>query len=254
VTEVGGNETAHHKAPKLRPIPKTVTVLVPVYNEQPTVYEILRRVKDAQVCGLERDIVVCDDGSKDATIPEIERFQRENPDARLTLIKHEKNQGKGTAVRTALSHAKGDVVIIQDGDLEYDPKDYPLLLTPLVDGRADAVFGSRFLGGPHRVLYFWHYVINQFLTLLANVMTNYNLTDMEVGYKALRREVALALNLRAKRFEIEPEITAKLAKGRYHLYEVPISYSGRSYEEGKKIGWKDGVAALYYIFRFRFGR
>jgi len=245
---------ALHKGPEPRPTPKTLTVLVPVYNEQPTIYEILRRAADAPTAGLERDMVVCDDGSKDATVAEVERFQRERPDARVTLVKHEQNAGKGSAVRTALSRATGDVVIIQDGDLEYDPKDYPLLLAPLVDGRADAVFGSRFLGGPHRVLYFWHYVVNRLLTLLSNIVTNYNLTDMEVGYKALRRDVANALGLRARRFEIEPEITAKLAKGRYRLYEVPISYSGRSYEEGKKIGAWDGVAALYYIFRFRIGR
>ncbi|MBI3724706.1 glycosyltransferase family 2 protein [bacterium] len=227
---------------------------MPVYNEEPTVYEILKRVVLAPVSGLERDIVVCDDASRDKTTAEVERFQRDHPEARLSLIRHERNQGKGSAVRSALDHARGDVVIIQDGDLEYDPKDYPLLLAPLVDGRADAVFGSRFLGGPHRVLYFWHYVINRFLTLLSNLVTNYNLTDMEVGYKALRRDVATSLKLRARRFEIEPEITAKLARGKYKLYEVPISYSGRSYEEGKKIGWRDGVAALFYIFRFRFGR
>jgi len=243
-----------HKAPELRPQPRTLTVLVPVYNEQPTVYEILRRVAEASVSGLERDIVVCDDGSKDGTVAEVERFQREHPEARLTLVKHVENAGKGSAVRTALGSATGDVIIIQDGDLEYDPKDYALLLSPLIDGRADAVFGSRFLGGPHRVLYFWHYVVNRLLTLLSNVVTNYNLTDMEVGYKALRRDVANALELRARRFEIEPEITAKLARGKYRLYEVPISYSGRSYEEGKKIGAWDGIAALYYIFRFRIGR
>jgi glycosyltransferase involved in cell wall biosynthesis len=237
----------------MRSLPKTLTVLIPVYNEQPTVFEILRRVAAASSEGLERDIVVCDDGSKDATVGEVERFAREKPEARVTLLKHEKNQGKGAAVCTALAVAKGDVVIIQDGDLEYDPKDYPLLLGPLLDGRADAVFGSRFLGGPHRVLYFWHSVVNRFLTLLSNMMTNYNLTDMEVGYKALRRDVANALELRSRRFEIEPEITAKLARGRYRLYEVPISYSGRSYEEGKKITWVDGISALYHIFRFRFG-
>jgi glycosyltransferase involved in cell wall biosynthesis len=245
---------APHKAPELRPRPKTLTVLVPVYNEEPTIFEILKRSADAPVLGLERDIVVCDDASRDRTVEEIERFKKERPDARLTLVRHEGNQGKGSAVRTALEQARGDVVIIQDGDLEYDPADYPILLGPLVDGRADAVFGSRFLGGPHRVLYFWHYVINRFLTLLSNIMTNYNLTDMEVGYKALRRDVAMALKLRAKRFEIEPEITAKLARGKFRLYEVPISYSGRSYEEGKKIGWKDGVSALWHIFWFRIGR
>jgi glycosyltransferase involved in cell wall biosynthesis len=229
-------------------------VLVPVYNEEPTIFEILRRVAEAPTAGLERDIVVCDDCSKDRTIDEIERFKKERPEVKLTLVRHEKNQGKGAGVRTALAQAKGDVVIIQDGDLEYDPKDYPLLLAPLVDGRADAVFGSRFLGGPHRVLYFWHYVINRFLTLLSNLVTNYNLTDMEVGYKAIRRDVANSLGLRARRFEIEPEITAKLARKKAHLYEVPISYSGRSYEEGKKIGWTDGVMALWYIFWFRFFR
>jgi glycosyltransferase involved in cell wall biosynthesis len=245
---------APHKAPELREKPKSLTVLVPVYNEEPTIYEILRRVVEAPTAGLERDLVICDDASRDRTVEEIERFRRDRPEVRLALVRHERNQGKGSAVRSALEQARGDVIIIQDGDLEYDPQDYPLLLGPLVDGRADAVFGSRFLGGPHRVLYFWHSVINRMLTLLSNVMTNYNLTDMEVGYKALRRDVANGLKLRARRFEIEPEITAKLAKGKFRLYEVPISYSGRSYEEGKKIGWRDGVSALWYIFWFRFGR
>jgi glycosyltransferase involved in cell wall biosynthesis len=240
--------------PNQRPRPSSLSVLVPVYNEEQWVYEILRRVADADVCGLKKEVIVVDDASKDKTLEQIDRFKKDRPEVDLRLVKHEKNQGKGSGVRSALAAATGDVVIIQDGDLEYDPKDYPKLLEALIDGRADAVFGSRFLGGPHRVLYFWHYVINRFLTLLSNIVTNYNLTDMEVGYKALRRDVANAIGLRARRFEIEPEITAKLARGRYRLYEVPISYSGRSYEEGKKIGPWDGIMALWYIFWFRFFR
>jgi glycosyltransferase involved in cell wall biosynthesis len=236
-----------------RPRPASLSVLVPVYNEEGTIYELLRRVVEAPCCGLEREIVVVDDGSRDATLEEIERFLKDHADAPLKLLQHGQNQGKGSGVRTALGAASGDLVLIQDGDLEYDPQDYPKLLQPLVDGRADAVYGSRFLGGPHRVLYFWHYVANRFLTIVSNMVTNYNLSDMEVGYKALRRDVALSLGLQGRRFEIEPEITAKLARGGHRLYEVPISYSGRGYEEGKKIGPRDGLEALWYIFRFRFG-
>ena len=175
-----------------------------------------------------------------------------NPEFAIQLCVHEQNRGKGAAVRSALELATGDLVIIQDGDLEYDPRDYPVLLEPILDGLADAVFGSRFLGGPHRVLYFWHSVGNRFLTTLSNIMTNFNLTDMEVCYKAMRREVALSLNLRSERFGIEPEITAKLARGGWRLYEVPVTYAGRSYGEGKKITWRDGIAALWHILYFRF--
>lgn len=231
----------------------TLSVLVPVYNEEATVYELLRRVT-AVPLPLQKEVVVVDDGSRDRTREEVERFRREHPQANIRLVPHGQNRGKGAAVRTALQQATGDLVIVQDGDLEYDPKDYPQLLQPLLDGRADAVFGSRFLGGPHRVLYFWHSVGNKVLTLLSNVFTNYNLTDMEVCYKAMRRSVALSLDLTSERFGIEPEITAKLARGGWRLYEVPVSYAGRSYEEGKKIGWRDGVAALFHIVRFRFGR
>jgi glycosyltransferase involved in cell wall biosynthesis len=231
-----------------------VSILVPVYNEEGTIFELLTRVAAADCLGLAREVVVVDDGSRDRTAAEVERFQAANGDVSLRFLRHAANQGKGAGVRSALAAATGDLVIIQDGDLEYDPRDYPKLLEPLLDGRADAVYGSRFLGGPHRVLYFWHSAVNRVLTLLSNVLTNYNLTDMEVGYKALRRDVALSLDLRAKRFEIEPEITAKLARRRHRLYEVPISYSGRSYEEGKKIGARDGLAALWYIFWFRFFR
>jgi glycosyltransferase involved in cell wall biosynthesis len=234
--------------------PGSLSILIPVYNEAATVHELLGRVMAADCVGLPRQVVVVDDGSRDATVAEVERFRDAHPTLPLTLVRHEANRGKGAAVRSALAAASGDIVIIQDGDLEYDPRDYPRLLEPLVDGRADAVYGSRFLGGPHRVLYFWHYAVNRFLTLLSNLLTNYNLTDMEVGYKALRRDVATSLDLRASRFEIEPEITAKLARGRHRLYEVPISYSGRSYEEGKKIGPRDGLAALWYIVWYRFFR
>lgn len=243
-------EAAHAAAPATAQKLK-LSVLVPVYNEENTVYELLRRVHAVSL-PLAKEVVVVDDGSKDRTREEVERFKRDHPDAEIRFVPHGQNRGKGAGVRTALQNATGDLVIIQDGDLEYDPKDFPQLLAPLLDGRADAVFGSRFLGGPHRVLYFWHSVGNKVLTLLSNVFTNYNLTDMEVCYKAMRRSVALSLDLSSDRFGIEPEITAKLARGNWRLYEVPVSYAGRSYEEGKKIGWKDGVAALCHIVRFRF--
>jgi glycosyltransferase involved in cell wall biosynthesis len=168
------------------------------------------------------------------------------------MLSHPSNRGKGAAVRTALQHASGDIVLIQDADLEYDPADYPALLKPILDGRADVVYGSRFLGGPHRVLFFWHYMANKFLTLLSNMLCNLNLTDMETGYKVFRRTCAEGLKLSSERFGIEPELTAKLARRRCRFYEMPISYSGRDYTEGKKIGWKDGLAALWFIFRYRF--
>ncbi|RMG16335.1 MAG: glycosyltransferase family 2 protein [Planctomycetota bacterium] len=230
---------------------ESLSVLVPVYDEEGTIYELLRRVHAVSL-PLRKQIVVVDDGSSDGTVSEVERFAADHPDARIDLVRHERNRGKGAAVRTALARAGGDVVIVQDGDLEYDPRDFPQLLEPILDGRADAVFGSRFLGGPHRVLYFWHSVANRALTLLSNMLTNFNLTDMEVCYKAMRRDVALSLDLRSDRFGIEPEITAKLARGGWRLYEVPVSYAGRSYEEGKKITWRDGAAALFHIVRYRF--
>ena len=229
----------------------SISVLIPVFNEQGTIEELLGRVHRVEL-GLEKEVVVVDDGSEDATVEAVRRFQAEHPDCNLKLVLHGVNRGKGAGVRTALQEASGDLIVIQDGDLEYDPIDLQVLLQPLLDGRADAVFGSRFLGGPHRVLYFWHSVANKSLTLLSNLMTNFNLTDMEVCYKAMHREVALGLDLQSDRFGIEPEITAKLARGHFRLYEVPVSYSGRSYQDGKKITWRDGVAALYHIFRYRF--
>ncbi len=228
----------------------SLSILIPVYNEETLIEEQLRRVATVPL-ELRKQIVVVDDGSQDQTLAAIERFRAANPELAIQLCVHEQNRGKGAAVRSALELATGDLVIIQDGDLEYDPCDYPALLGPILDGRADAVFGSRFLGGPHRVLYFWHSVGNRLLTTLSNIMTNFNLTDMEVCYKAMRREVALSLNLRSERFGIEPEIAAKLARGGWRLYEVPITYAGRSYEEGKKITWRDGMAALWHIVYFR---
>lgn len=231
--------------------PTSLSILIPVYDEEATIYELLRRVAAAEV-ELELEVLVVDDGSADGTVAEVERFRADHPDLQIVLERHPANRGKGAAVRTALDLATKDLVLIQDGDLEYHPRDYPALLEPLLDGRADAVFGSRFLGGPHRVMYFWHMVANKSLTLLSNMLTNFNLTDMEVCYKAMWRHVALSLDLQSDRFGIEPEITAKLARGGWRLYEVPVSYAGRSYEEGKKITWQDGAAALGHILRHRF--
>jgi len=233
---------------------RRLSVLVPFFNEERTLAEVVFRVGAVPLAGLEKEVVLVDDGSSDRSL-EIARSLAERPPAgiaRVIVAAHPRNRGKGAAVRTAIEHATGDLAVIQDADLEYDPKDLEALLAPLVDGRAEAVFGSRFLGGPHRVLYFWHYVANRFLTLLSNMLTNYNLSDMETGYKAFRMEVLRGLALRSGRFGIEPEIVAKLARRRSKLYEVPVSYSGRTYEEGKKITWRDGIAALFWILRYRF--
>ncbi len=224
-----------------------LSVVIPVYNEKSTVEEIIRRVQAVDV-GLEKEIVVVDDGSTDGTRDILRRLSAE--DVRVVL--HEKNTGKGGALRTGFSEAGGDIVLVQDADLEYDPREYPKLLAPILEGRADVVYGSRFLGGPHRVLYFWHSVGNRLLTTLSNMASNLNLTDMETCYKVFRREVLQKIRLKSKRFGVEPEITLKVAKLNSRVYEVPISYAGRDYSEGKKIGWKDGVAALFHIVRFRF--
>jgi glycosyltransferase involved in cell wall biosynthesis len=221
-----------------------LSVVMPVYNERNTIAEIIRRV---QAIDISKEIIIIDDGSSDGTREFLNGLRAEN----IQIFYHDVNKGKGAALRTGFQYVRGDVVIIQDSDLEYDPLDYPKLLAPLLDGRADAVFGSRFLGGPHRVLFFWHFVANRFLSLLSNMLTNFNLSDMETGYKAFRADVIKSLALKADRFGFEPEVTAKLARHRYRIYEVPISYSGRDYTEGKKITWRDGVAALYYIIRFR---
>lgn len=221
-----------------------LSVVIPVYNEVQTIEDVVRRVRAAPY---RKEIVLVDDGSTDGTRELVQRLEGED----LTRCFHAENRGKGAAVRTGFAAARGDVVVIQDADLEYDPKDLPALLAPILDGRADAAYGSRFLGGPHRVHLFWHYAGNKFLTLFSNALTNLNLTDMETGYKAFRRDLLVNLPLRSKRFGIEPELTAKLARRRCRVYEVPISYSGRDYAEGKKIGWLDGLTAIFWILRFR---
>jgi glycosyltransferase involved in cell wall biosynthesis len=224
-----------------------ISVLIPVYNEINTIEEIVARV---QAVALEKEIIIVDDGSTDGTREYLQEIAQTIENAKV--IYHDHNQGKGAALRTAFMSATGDVLIIQDADLEYDPREYPALLEPIVDGRADVVYGSRFLGGPHRVLFFWHYLGNRFLTLLSNALTNLNLTDMETCYKVFRREVISDIQLKSNRFGFEPEFTAKIAKKGVRIYETPISYSGRTYAEGKKIGWKDGIKAIFAIVWFRF--
>jgi glycosyltransferase involved in cell wall biosynthesis len=232
-----------------------LSVLVPVYNEERTLEEVVRRVCAVQ---LPKEIILVDDGSKDRSREILTRLKEQNERAndplnQIKVFLQPENQGKGAAIKTAISHVTGDVVIVQDADLEYDPKDYPSLLEPIQDGSADVVYGTRFAGGgAHRVLFFWHSLGNRTLTLLSNMLTNLNLSDMEVGYKVFRAEVLKGIELKSHRFGFEPEITMKLAKKRCRFYEVPISYHGRTYEEGKKITWKDGIAALYYMIRFRF--
>jgi glycosyltransferase involved in cell wall biosynthesis len=230
-----------------------LSVLIPVYNEERTLEEVVRRVR---AVAIPKEIILVDDGSKDRSPEILTRLQEANgpvdPLNQIKVFFQPSNQGKGAALKSALSHVTGDVVIIQDADLEYDPRDYPTLLEPIQAGLADVVYGTRFHGGgPHRVLFFWHYLGNLALTLISNMLTNLNLSDMEVGYKVFRAEAVKGVNLKSKRFGFEPEITVKLAKKRCRFYEVPISYHGRTYAEGKKITWKDGIAALYCLIRFR---
>ena len=232
-----------------------LSVLIPIYNEERTLEEVVRRVRSIE---LPKEIILVDDGSKDRSREILTRLQKESErapdplnDIKVFLQPH--NQGKGAAIKVALDHARGEVIIIQDADLEYDPHDYPALLEPIERGLADVVYGTRFAGGgAHRVLFFWHSLGNRILTLVSNMLTNLNLSDMEVGYKMFRAEVLKSIRLESNRFGFEPEVTLKLAKKGYRFYEVPISYHGRTYQEGKKITWKDGVSALYYMFRFRF--
>jgi glycosyltransferase involved in cell wall biosynthesis len=224
-----------------------LSVVIPVYNEVETIKEIISRV---QAVDLEKEVIIVDDGSTDGTREQLQEISRAQKNVRVFY--HDRNQGKGAALRTGFEVTTGDIVIIQDADLEYDPREYPVLLEPILDGRADIVYGSRFLGGPHRVLFFWHYLGNKFLTLLSNTLTNLNLTDMETCYKVFRREVLNDIQLKSNRFGFEPEFTAKIAKKGFRIYETSISYSGRTYAEGKKIGWKDGVKAIFAIIWFRF--
>jgi glycosyltransferase involved in cell wall biosynthesis len=226
-----------------------LTVVIPVYNE---VHTLLHLTDPVQEVAVEKDIILVDDCSSDGTR---ELLQKTVFPANVRVLFHERNQGKGAALRTGFSAATGDVVLIQDADLEYDPQEYPKLLKPILEGRADVVFGSRFAGGEtHRVLYFWHFIGNKFLTLCSNAFTNLNLTDMETCYKVFRREVLQRITVEERRFGFEPEITAKIAKLRVRIYEVGISYDGRTYEEGKKIGWKDGVRALWCIVKYNWLR
>ncbi len=229
---------------------KKLSVVIPVYNEIKTIDEILRRVNAVDV-GMEKEIVLVDDCSTDGSREHLQEIESEEAESNIKVFYHEKNQGKGAALRTGFQHVTGDITLIQDADLEYDPNEYPQLLRPILDGRADVVYGSRFLGGPHRVLFFWHYKANRFLTFLSNLFTNLNLTDMETCYKVFKTELLKEIPLKSNRFGFEPEITAKIAKRKYRIYETPISYSGRDYSEGKKINWKDGVAALLHIIRYR---
>jgi glycosyltransferase involved in cell wall biosynthesis len=244
VTEV---RSVMRKRTPLDPDAVKLSVLIPVYNERETIELIIDQVRATP---LAKEIICVDDHSTDGTQQILESLLAQG---RIDqLFRHPENRGKGAAIRKALSMSTGDVVIVQDADLEYDPHDWPTLLEPILDGRADACFGSRFLGGTHRVLYYWHSVGNHLLTLYSNMLTNLNLTDMETCYKAMRGELARSLlpKLTAERFGFEPEITARLARADARIFEVPISYSGRTYAEGKKIGWKDGVAAFWHITRF----
>ena len=221
-----------------------LSIVIPVFNEAKTIREIIKRVQDVSI---EKELIIVDDCSKDGTQDVLKTLSESN----IRVVTHRENMGKGAAIRTGLQQVSGDVVVIQDADLEYNPQEYHRLLQPILDGRADVVFGSRFLTTEERrVLYFWHFLGNTFLTFLSNMFTNLNLSDMETGFKVFKAEVIRNINIEENRFGFEPEITAKIAKRRYRIYEVGISYSGRDYSEGKKIGWKDGVRAIWCILKY----
>jgi glycosyltransferase involved in cell wall biosynthesis len=223
-----------------------LSVIIPTYNEAGTILELLKKVKQVP---FDKEIIVVDDGSKDGTRDILHQNKEE-----MTLLFHETNRGKGAAIRTAIPYITGDIVIIQDSDLEYDPSEYPRLIAPILEGKADVVYGCRFFGGSRRVLLFWHFVGNKVITTLSNVLTNLNLSDMETGYKVFRAEVLKKVKIESNRFGFEPEITAKIAKMGCRIYEIPISYWGRNYSEGKKISWKDGLTAIYWIFKYNLFR
>lgn len=226
-----------------------VSVVMPVYNERATLEQIVRRVFEAPIPH-QIELIVVDDGSTDGTRELYPKLREQYADKQLIVIEQPVNRGKGAALRTGFERASGEVVVVQDADLEYNPQDYPKLLHPIELGKADVVYGSRFIGQEHRVLLFWHYVGNKLLTVLSNAFTNLNLTDMETCYKAFRREVISQLRLRQNGFGFEPEVTAKVARGRWRIYEVAITYDGRDYSQGKKITWADGVKAFYCIIRY----
>ena len=232
---------------------QTLSIVIPAYNEGPTIHHILDKVKAVVLRNdIQKEIIIVNDCSKDNTEESILAYKSANPDLPITYYKHEVNQGKGAALRTGIQRATGDYVIVQDADLEYDPNEFNILLQPILDGFADVVYGSRFIGGnPHRILFFWHSIGNRWLTTLSNMLTNLNLTDMETCYKLFKREVVQGIKLEENRFGFEPEITAKVARLKnVRIYEVGISYYGRTYEEGKKIGWKDGFRAIYCILKY----
>lgn len=225
-----------------------LSVIIPVYNEAATIAEVLRRVQAAEA-GVDKEIIVVDDGSTDGT-QEILQKEQSNPET--LVFRQPANMGKGAAVRRGIEAATGDIILIQDADLEYDPREYPQLLAPILEGRAKVVYGSRFLGGPRKAMFFWHMAGNKLLTLVTNILYDTIISDMETGYKVFAAEVIKGIPLRSRRFEFEPEVTAKVLKRGYRIYEVPISYTGREYSEGKKITWRDGFLALWTLLRYRF--
>ena len=223
-----------------------LSIVIPVYNERDTLRALISKV---EAVDYDKEIILIDDYSTDGTRDVLKEYENRES---FQVLYHNRNKGKGAALQTGFSNTTGDIIIIQDADLEYNPSDYGILLEPILDGRADVVYGSRFQGGEHRVLLFWHTLGNKFLTTLSNMFTNLNLTDMETGYKVFTKKVNESLTFKCNRFGFEPEFTAKVARNRFRIYEVPISYNGRDYSEGKKITWKDGFAAIWYIFKFRF--